>query len=245
MANARVLIVDDDQDFAEGLADVLLPHGYEVELAFSGEEALTKFQEADFDVTFMDVRLPGKNGVESFLEIHNVKPDARVIMMTGFSVEQLLEQAVQGGAWGVLHKPLDPEKVLQMLRQFDPAGILIADDDPDTVEGIRDLLENRGYKVRVARDGGEAVERVRCNGIDVLILDLRMPVLNGLEVYLELKRTGHALPTIVITAYSKEESAALDRFHSFPVQGILRKPFDPKDLLKLVESQFYKNQGEP
>lgn len=246
MANTRILVVDDDQDFAEGLADILLQHGYEVELAFSGEEALEKFQKGPFDVTFMDVRLPGKNGVESFLEIRKAKPDARVIMMTGFSVEQLLEQAVENGAWAVLHKPFDPDKILKMLREIEPAGILIADDDPDTVEGICDLLENRGYKVFVARDGGEAVERVRRNGIlDVLILDLRMPVLNGLEVYLELRRTGHALPTIVITAYAKEESAALDQLQAFPVVGVLRKPFDPKDLLALVESQLCKEEGEP
>ncbi len=63
MATVRVLIVDDDQDFAEGLADILVAHEYEVELAFSGEEALVKFQVAEFDITFMDVRLPGKNGV--------------------------------------------------------------------------------------------------------------------------------------------------------------------------------------
>ena len=236
MATVRVLIVDDDRDFAEGLADVLVPHGYEVELALSGEEALAKFQQAEFDVAFMDVRLPGKNGVESFLEIRKAKPGARVIMMTGYSVEQLLEQAVQNGAWAVLHKPLDPKEVLKLLGEISPAGILIADDDPDTVEGIRDLLEGRGYRVCVAHDGGEAVERIRGNGIDVLILDLRMPVLSGLEVYLDLKRTGHVLPTIIVTAYAKEEASALRQLRSLSVQGVLRKPFEPEDLIELVES---------
>lgn len=245
MANTRILVVDDDQDFAEGLEDILLQHGYEVELAFSGEEALEKFRDGQFDVTFMDVRLPGKNGVESFLEIRKAKPDAKVIMMTGYSVEQLLAQAVDNGAWAVLHKPLDPDKILEMLREIEPAGILIAADDPDTVEGIRDLLKDRGYRVCMAYDGGEAVERVRNNGIDVLILDLRMPVLNGLEAYLDLKRSGHELPTIIITAYAKEESAALDQLQAFPVEGVLRKPFDPKDLLELVELQLHKQEDEP
>jgi CheY-like chemotaxis protein len=63
----RVFIVDDDQDFAESLALLIEGRGYQVEVAFSGEEAIAKFREQDFDITFMDVRLPGKNGTESFL----------------------------------------------------------------------------------------------------------------------------------------------------------------------------------
>ncbi|HBO42889.1 MAG TPA: hypothetical protein DD670_02925 [Planctomycetaceae bacterium] len=236
MAAGRILIVDDDRDFAEGLADVLLPRGFEVELAFSGEEALTKFIHGDFDVTFMDVRLPGKNGVESFLEIRARKPHARVIMMTGYSVEQLLEQAVAGGAWAVLHKPLGPERVLQLLRDIIPAGILIADDDPDTVQGIREVLESKGYRVYAARDGQEAIDRAREDGIDVLLLDLHMPILGGLEVYLELRRLGLAIPTIIVTAYAREEAAALDTLRSLSVEGVLRKPFNPRDLVELIES---------
>ena len=240
MKNLRVLIVDDDRDFAEGLADVLLHHGYEAEMAFNGEEGLKKFRNDDFDVTFMDVRLPGMNGVESFLKIREIKPDARVIMMTGYSVEQLLEQAAANGAWAVLHKPLDPNQILKLLGEVMPAGILIADDDPDTVDGICGVLESRKYRVFVAHDGCEAISRIRHNKIDVLLLDLRMPLLNGLEVYLELKRTGEVLPTIIITAYAKEEAASLEKLSLLSVQGILRKPFSPDELLELVDSLVHK-----
>ncbi|NLE37315.1 MAG: response regulator [Pirellulaceae bacterium] len=236
MAAGRILIVDDDRDFAEGLADVLLPHGFDVELAFSAEDALTKFIEGNFDVTFMDVRLPGKNGVESFLEIRARKPHARVIMMTGYSVEQLLEQAVAGGAWAILHKPLNPERILRLLRDIVPAGILIADDDADSVQGIREILESQGYRVYAARDGREAIDRAGENDIDVLLLDLHMPILGGLEVYLELRRVGRAIPTIIVTAYAQEEAAALAKLRSLSVQGVLRKPFNPRDLVELVES---------
>jgi CheY-like chemotaxis protein len=61
-----VFIVDDDKDFAETLKMVLEGRGYDVEIAHSGEEAIAKFCEQDFDIAFMDVKLPGKNGVASF-----------------------------------------------------------------------------------------------------------------------------------------------------------------------------------
>jgi len=89
----RVLIVDDDRDHAESIADILLSEGYAVEVAFSGESALKRFTEVEFDVTLMDVRLPGMNGVEAFFLFRKVRPGVRVIIMTGYSVEQLIAQA--------------------------------------------------------------------------------------------------------------------------------------------------------
>ena len=142
----------------------------------------------------MDVRLPGRNGVESFLEIRRRKPGARVYMMTGFSVEQLLEDAIAGGARGVLHKPLDLQRLLNLLKEIKPEGILIADDDVEFVASVSEVLAENGYRVGVARDGREAVKRVLDNGFDVLILDLRLPGLDGMEVYMELKtaRAGNS-----------------------------------------------------
>jgi CheY-like chemotaxis protein len=241
MRPSRILIVDDDRDFSASLALLMRGRGYEVELAHSGEEAIEKFREQDtgdkrpYDITFMDVRLPGKNGVESLLEIRKLRPSARIVMMTGYSVEQFLEQAVNQGAWEVLDKPLDVPQVLNMLDDIKPDGILVVDDDADFVRGIIDLLVNDGYTVFVAENGQQAIERIRANGIDILILDLRLPILNGLETYLELKRTGHAIPTIIVTAYADKECDDIDKLRSLSVSGILRKPFDPRELLEAVE----------
>jgi two-component system, NtrC family, response regulator HydG len=90
----RVLIVDDDKDHAESIADLLQLRGFEVEVAYSGEQALQLFQKAPFDVSIMDVKLPGMNGVDAFFEFRKVRPQAQVIMMTGLSVEQLIASAV-------------------------------------------------------------------------------------------------------------------------------------------------------
>lgn len=113
--NMHVFIVDDDHDVAESLADLLEGRGYKVDLAYSGEEAIAGFRDRDYDIAFMDVRMPGLNGVESLLEIRKLKPNARVVMMTAYSVEDLLTKALESGAAGVLHKPFDMRDFLEML----------------------------------------------------------------------------------------------------------------------------------
>jgi len=243
MKNINVLIVDDDRDFAESLAMVLDGRGYQVDTVHSGEGAIRKFREKDFDIAFIDVKLPGKNGVESFMEIRKIKPEARVVMMTGYSVAQLLDRAVENGAWGVLYKPLDMKALLSMIKRIQPHGIVIADDDPDFVASIHALLTNNGYRVFVATNGREAVERILSNGIDVLILDLRMPVLNGLEAYLELKRAGRVVPTIISTAFMDEETGAIEKLRDLSISGVLRKPFDPAELLKEIERLAMRKKG--
>lgn len=245
MKQPRVFIVEDDRDFAEGLALLLNVEGYEVTIAFSGEEAVEIFKHQDFDITFMDVRLPGMNGVESFFEIRKLKPGARVMMMTAYSVEQLLREAINGGALGVLNKPLNPEKILEMLKTVKPAGvILLADDDPDFLSTLEMLLSKSNYKVLLARTGQETVEKVLENDINVLILDLNLPLLSGLEVYLELKRQGRTLPTLIVTGYAGEEANSIDKLKEISVAGCLIKPFAPEVLLSAIEVLMKKPDGK-
>ena len=235
MQPIRVFIVDDDKDFAESLSIALEGSGCDVELAYSGEEAIKIFEEKDFDIAFMDVKLPGKNGVESFMEIKKIKPDIKVVMMTGYSVAQLLDQALENGAWGVLTKPINMKKLLGMLERIGGKGILIVDDDPDFIASIQDLLSNCGYRIFIATNGEDAIQSIHSKNIDILILDLRMPVLNGLETYLRLKKDGYIVPTIIVTAFADEEKQTIDELYSMPVEGLLRKPFDPKELLEIIK----------
>lgn len=243
MTPLRIFVVDDDADFAESLASILESRDCQVQIAHSGEEAIEVLREQDFDLAFMDVKLPGKNGVESFLEIRRYKPEVRVVMMTGFSMEQLLEQAVENGAYGIFRKPLDPEDVLRMVERVMPRGILIADDDPAFVESVRDYLEGQGRRVFGAENGREAIDRVRAGGIDILILDVRMPILDGLQAYIELKQSGDAVPTILVTAYGDTEMERVKTLCSNSAGLILRKPFDPRDLLQEIERLFEQGLG--
>ena len=237
MTPLNILLVDDDPEFAQSMAMMLELENHLIEISYDGESGVRKFSEGDFDVTFMDVRLPGMNGVESFFAIRKIKPDAKVIMMTAFSVEQLIEQAIDGGAFGVFNKPFDLDEVLRMLERAKKGRlILLVDDDSDFIQSMVMALEERGYTVIVAINGQEAVDKVLTNGIDVLILDLRMPVLSGLEVYLELNKNDRVVPTVIVTGYADEEADTIDLLKSMSVSGCLTKPIDMEELVRNIAS---------
>ena len=112
----RVLIVDDDADLAESLAEFLVDHGHQVAVAEDGRDAVSCATAWDFDVIFMDVRMPVMNGVDSFFAIKTIKPQARIVMMTGYR-EAIVERAIQGGAEGPLYKPFDVEEMLALVEK--------------------------------------------------------------------------------------------------------------------------------
>lgn len=239
MAPLRILVVDDDTDFARALSVFLEIEGHHVEMAFSGEEAVSKFRGQDFDMTFMDVKLPGMSGVESFFEFRKIRPDTKVMMMTAYSVEQLLNEAVDAGALGILRKPFETDALLDTLEVARPNGfILLVDDDPDFVKSTEQYLAQAGYRVISAHNGQEAVKAALANGVDALVLDQRLPILSGLEVYLELKALGRAVPTLIVTGYAKEEQQNIDKAQKMSVTGYLTKPFEPAELLRAIEQMM-------
>jgi CheY-like chemotaxis protein len=236
-ASLRVLVVDDDRDLAETIEDILVGWGHQVTVAYDGEQAVRLFREGSYDLCFMDVRLPGANGVESLLEIRSFRPDAKIVIMTAYAVEDLLARAVDGGAVAVLRKPIGTEDMLRAIAQAGARGVvLVVDDDGDFAENLADALASAGYSAFVARDGGSALSAVRERRVDVMVLDLRLPVRSGLEVCLELTRAGLSVPTVVVTGYPREEESALEQLRAQPVSDVLFKPFEMRRLLAAVES---------
>ena len=237
MKKLRIFVVDDDRDFAESLAEVLEANGHNVAVAYDGEQAVKRFHGENFDLTFMDVQLPGMNGVESFFAIRELRPSARVVMMTGYSVEHLLQQATDHGAVGVLRKPIDPASLLKFLKEVATDGIVLrADDDPDFVASVEELLTNEGYTILVARNGQEAGDTMlERDDVEVLVLDLRMPLLNGLEVYMELKKHNRTVPTMIVSAYAEEEARSIDQLKALSESGFLAKLFAPGELLDAIQ----------
>lgn len=230
-----ILVVDDDLDLADAICEALEIAGHNPTAAGSGMEAIEKYCGQSFDITFMDVKLPDINGVEAFMAIRKMDSNARVVMMTGYRIEQLLALATDNGAIKVLRKPFAVEDILSTLQQVFPAGlVLVADDDPEFAESAKAVLSDNGYEVLIAKDGRAAVESVQREKPDILLLDLRLPVMQGLDVYMELQRLDIAVPTIIVTGYPKEESSTIDILQSLDVTGCLFKPFDPEKLLEAI-----------
>ena len=112
----NVLIVDDDNGIRFTLEGIIEDEGYPVRGAADGYKAIELVKETAFHWVFMDIRMPGMNGVETYLEIKKIRPEAKVVMMTGFSVEDLVKKALEEGVYAVLYKPLPVEQVLSLIK---------------------------------------------------------------------------------------------------------------------------------
>ena len=232
----KILVVDDDTDAADSLAELFEMEGHRVQVAYNGESAVAAYRDGDFDIAFMDIMMPGKNGVESFFEIRKLRPDARVYMMTGFSVEQLVQQAIAHGAMGVLAKPVDLNRVLGVLDAVKPAGlVLVAEDDPDFGPELQAMIVSAGYRCELVNNGREALDKIHAGGVDILILDLKLPLIDGMEVYATLRKEHNEVPTIIITGHAAEHADTLSAMRDVMITGVLNKPFDPALLLERLE----------
>jgi DNA-binding NtrC family response regulator len=104
----KVLIVDDQPGMTETLADILGDQGCDVAMAANGRQALEHVATHSVDMVLMDVIMPGMNGVETFRALKRVSPYLPVVMMTGYQVPHLVQDAMQEGSVAVLQKPVDP-----------------------------------------------------------------------------------------------------------------------------------------
>jgi PAS domain S-box-containing protein len=111
----RLLIVDDEKDFALSLADILESYGYIVEKAHSGKGALEKIREFKANVALLDVRLGKDNGINLMCKLKEAAPKLLPIIMTAFATADTAIEALQEGAYDYLRKPLNPMDLLAKL----------------------------------------------------------------------------------------------------------------------------------
>ena len=122
----KILVLDDNVDVAEGLAEMLMLSGYAVTTVHDAMSAVRAYEAEHFDFGFLDVRMPGMNGFEAFLQIKNNHPEARIVLMTGYADEELVSKTVQNGAAGLLCKPFEPDDMLAKINECFPKELVPA-----------------------------------------------------------------------------------------------------------------------
>ena len=114
--------------------------------------------------------------------------------------------------------------------------ILVVDDDPDIRQVLLDRMSSFGYVVETAVDGREALDALRLGGFDGMLLDMRMPQIDGLEVLRRTRVSHPDLPVVVVTALSVQQQAA--QAVAEGARAYLLKPFDAPQLKQVVEQCF-------
>jgi CheY-like chemotaxis protein len=197
--------------------------GFRVVTAASGEEGLRLARELRPDVVTLDVLMPGLDGwaVLSALKGDPGTADIPVVMLTMVD-DRNLGYAL--GAADYLTKPLDRERLVQVVaRHRREPSALVVDDDPETRELLRRLLEREGYQVAEAENGRVALDRIREARPGVILLDLMMPEMDGFEFVRRFRKHDAwlGIPIVVITAkdLTEEDRRRLNGY----VERILQK----------------------
>lgn len=235
-----ILIVDDDRGTARTTALILDRKGHTPETANSGREALEAVRAKPFDLIFLDIKMPVMDGVETHRRIKEIRPQAVVVMMTAYAVKELVNQALEDGAHDVLYKPLDFDRVLDIIREADRshcgALVLVVDDNPALREALGQALAQEGYVVATAQTGEEALAVAREDPYDILFIDLKLPTINGLETYIAIKEVNPEAIAVIMTAYPDEMSELARKAMEENAHACLEKPFDVDDVLELAQA---------
>ena len=156
----NILVVDDQIGMLETFTDILADRGFHVETAEDGFIAIDKVKKGSFDIIFMDIKMPGINGVQTFREIRKINEKTRVIMMTAYAVEDLIKEAIEEGAYTVIYKPFDMDKVIRTIERVLKTQLVLVVDDR-LAEGLRPSGQPRGGNGLPAGSGGQGSEARR------------------------------------------------------------------------------------
>ncbi len=233
----RILVVDDNREFLQNVTDILELKDFEVAGAEDGPAALELAGQSRFDLVLLDVRMPLMDGLEVFRRLREIAPETPVIMATAFAVEELIRDALREGAFGALSKPLDFDRLFELIDQATGSGlmVLVVDDDELLCANLADLLAERGYRVDVANDGDRAVQLARESGLDIMLIDLKLPPLDGLETYLAIREFRPGMVAIVITGHLAEMGQLARQATERNAYTCLEKPLDIDQLFAILE----------
>ena len=121
----RVLLVDDEEKFLEVLSQRLGTRGIDAETSTSGEEALVKIKNKNFDAIVLDVMMPGLGGIETLKRIRKENPEVQIIMLTGRGSVDKAVEAMKEGAIDFLEKPADINTLLDKISKAKEKKILL------------------------------------------------------------------------------------------------------------------------
>lgn len=231
---ATVLVAEDDEALRVTLVATLEDAGFTVLEAQDGAEAVEVVRSRpDLQVVLSDIRMPRMDGARAFREIRQLRPDLPVVLMTAFSLERVVQDALGEGAWTVLPKPFDADRTAEVLRRaITRPVVLVVDDVPEQREALRESLIACGCETVCAGSAEEALEALRERVVDVAVVDLVMPDRDGVRVLEDLLRADRRVSVVTMTGYDVPDLIrAANRRGS---RAALRKPFDVAHLIRLV-----------
>jgi len=259
----RLLMVDDEEEFLISSSQALSHRGFIVDAALNGVTALEKIEEFEYDAVVLDVKMPDIDGIEVFHQIHKINPDLPVIILTGYSSVGDAFQTSKEGIADYLSKPIEmdelsgriiqaisvfkkpqalPENDLNFIEGEESIRLMIVDDEIDFLDSMKPVFQRRGFSVITASSGEEALSLLRDELVDVIVLDVKMSGMDGLEVLRQTKKDFPSVDVILLSGHPSVEAA---------VEGVrlgaseyLKKPPDIERLIETIKRLHLDQQRE-
>lgn len=237
----RYLIVDDNRDFAENLAEILRDDGDEVVVAESGPDAIAAVRAAPapFDAVLTDMRMPLMGGAEVVHELRRIDPGAAAMVITAHVADDAIEAARREGLLAVLPKPVPVRRLLELLGSARRGGLVVViEDDQRMADNLSEALRAHGFAAVTA---ASVLETERLGPVQpcCALVDLRVPGGPDGEAMRRIAEKYPGIPMLVVTAHDEVTPPV-------PFQGYFRKPFDTGRLLAQVEQlHASRAQGAP
>ena len=179
--------------------------------------------------------MPGIDGVEAFRQIRRHREGVRVIMMSAFSMDDMKNAALEEGAIAFLSKPLDIERAIKLVDEVKDTTILVVEDDEGAIQLLDTQLSAHGYKVTLTRSPHDALELVEQIRFDLIFIDAKLPSMNGLDLYMAIKKINPTAVAIMVTGMEEEFEAIAREAVRRTAYTFVRKPLEIDSILGLLE----------
>ena len=248
MTTGLISVVDDDESIRRTTTFLIESFGFRAAAFESAENFLKSVRLHDTSCLIVDVQMPGMNGLQLQSELAAAGCGIPIIFITAYDDKDSRRQAMQAGAVAFLGKPFNDEELLQTIRSALRVGfeinkdlIAVVDDDESIRRTTTLLIESFGLRAIAFESAESFLKSGQQHNTSCLILDVKMPKMNGLQLQSELAVAGSGIPIIFITAYDDKESRG--RAMQAGAVAFLGKPFSDELLLQTVRSALGRDHG--
>lgn len=239
-----VLCIDDDPEVIELLKKYIVPEGFSVVEAHSGDDGIAKAEAIMPSIITLDIMMPNKDGWQVLRELkQNTK--TRSIPVVIHSIIENRPLAFSLGAVGVLTKPTDANELINILRRevnSKEQFVLLVDDNEDFLEAMKKIVTSEGYKVKIATSGLKALEILQDATPSVIFSDLIMPEMDGFQFIQRLQNNDRwrNIPVVVLSGkdLSEKEKQIL---HTRIAEYLKKSEFSPELLTAALKRILNKN----
>lgn len=263
---SRLLVVDDEEGICTGIKQAMEDTGIAVEYALGGQEGVAMAEASQkegggFDMVLIDWQMPDISGIETARRMRKIiLPHTPIIMLTAYDIEKIEEEGMEAGIDNFLQKPFFLSNFKLMVSSLkageneeNPAeesderlkgkNVLAAEDNELNAEILLELLGMIEITCDLAANGKEAVEKFEqsaLNQYDLILMDVQMPVMNGYEATMAIRKSSHpqakTIPIIAMTAnaFSEDVKAALDA----GMNEHIAKPVDTERLKSVIKEKL-------